>query len=52
MLERKKGNIQDSSHNYRSEMNRNQVGLSESNKNFNEIAFTLRTKMVKGVHAL
>jgi len=43
--------IQDSLHNYRSEMTRNQVGLSESNKNFNEIAFTLRTILVKGVNA-
>ena len=25
--------------------------VSEANKNFNEIAFTLSTKMVKGVHA-
>ena len=32
-------------------MSRNQRVLSGSNKNFNEIAFTLRTKMVKGVHA-
>jgi len=32
-------------------MTRNQVGLSESNKNFNEIPFTLSTKMVKGVNA-
>jgi len=32
-------------------MTRNQGGLSELNKNFNEIAFTLRTILVKGVHA-
>ena len=43
--------IQDSLHIYRSEMTRNQVGVSESNKNFNEIAFTLRTILVKGVNA-
>jgi len=52
MLERKLyANIQDSLHIYRSEMTRNQRGLSESNKNFNEIAFTLTSFLVKGVNA-
>ena len=33
-------------------MSRNQAGLSESNKNFNEIAFTLCRFLVKGVNAI